>query len=180
MSIPDIKDSTQVYQGRVVAIAVDTLSADDGRHYTREVAVVPDSVAVVALDEQGRILLVQQYRHPMRRLVWEIPAGRMDVEGETPEQAALRELREEADVTANRIHQLTAFSNSVGWTTERTTVFLASDLCDVPEFERSNEEADIIKKWLPLSEALGLMENGMIDDAKTIIGILLAKEEAGR
>lgn len=97
----------------------------------------------------------------------------MDVDGERPEETALRELREETDLSAGSVEQLTLFLNSAGWTTERTYVFLAKELTDVPEFARENEEADIEKEWIPLEEAFQLVKAGKIDDAKTVIGILL-------
>ena len=101
----------------------------------------------------------------------------MDVKGEKPEETALRELREETDTRAAKIEFLTMFLNSAGWTTEKTYIYLARDLADAPEFERKNEEADIEKKWIPLAEATKLVETGEINDAKTVIGILLAKEK---
>ena len=109
----------------------------------------------------------------MGRPVWEIPAGRMDVDGEKPEETALRELREETDTTASSVELLTLFLNSAGWTTERTYVYLAKGLTNVPEFERENEEADIEKKWIFLDDAVELVRSGEIDDAKTVIGILM-------
>ena len=130
-------------------------------------------MAIVAVDDRNRVLLIRQYRHPMERPVWEIPAGRIDVEGEKPRETALRELKEETDTTADEIRQLTVFGNSVGWTTEKTYVFLAQGLRNVPEFDRQNEEADIEKKWIPLAEDVEMVKSGTIDDAKTIIGITL-------
>ena len=98
----------------------------------------------------------------------------MDVEGERREMTALRELREETDTEAASVEFLTVFLNSAGWTTEKTYIYLAEGLTDVSEFERQNEEADIEKKWIPLDKAVELVKTGQIDDAKTMIGILLA------
>ena len=176
MIIPKVLDSRTEYTGKIMSIRRDELTRGDGKTFIRETAVASDAVGIVALDEKGRILLIRQYRHPMGRPVWEIPAGRMDVDGEKPEETALRELREETDTTAASVELLTLFLNSAGWTTERTYVYLAKGLTNVPEFERENEEADIEKKWIPLEEAAELVKSGEIDDAKTVIGILLAKE----
>ncbi len=176
MAIPHIEASSRVYQGAVITVEVDTLSGADGTQFTREVAVVSDAVAVVAIDERGRILLIKQYRHPMKECIWELPAGKMDVEGEAPEQTALRELCEEADILAGCVKPLTTFVNSAGWATEKTHVFLASELEPVAEFERQHEEVDIEKAWIPLQEAVTLAKDGTLTDAKTIIGILLAGE----
>ena len=98
----------------------------------------------------------------------------MDVDGEKPEETALRELREETDTEASSIQLLTLFLNSAGWTTEKTYVYLAKGLKDVPEFKRENEEADIEKEWVSLDEAAERVKSGEIDDAKTVIGILMA------
>lgn len=176
MIIPEVKETTKKYEGKIITIRADRLTRGDGKLFTREVAVVSDSVAVVAVDEHKRVLLIRQYRHPMGRPVWEIPAGRMDVQGEIPAQTALRELREEADVVADYIDPLTTFGSSVGFTSEKISVFIAYGLKNVSEFERQNEEADIEKKWVPFAEALEQVKKGIIDDSKTIIGIMLAKE----
>ena len=173
MIIPKILESQLVYTGKITSIRRDELTRGDGKTFVRETAVASDAVGIVAMDDKGRILLIRQYRHPMGRPVWEIPAGRMDVEGEKPEETALRELREEADTEASSVELLTLFLNSAGWTTEKTYVYLAKDLMDVPEFQRENEEADIEKKWLSLNEAAELVKSGEIDDAKTVIGILM-------
>ena len=175
MNIPEIIESEVAFSGKLITIDRETLSSKGKPAFIREVATTTDSVAVVALDEQQRILLISQYRHPMRGVVWEIPAGRIDVEGEAPEQTALRELREETDIVARSIKPLTIFANSVGWTTEKTHVFLASNLEDAPAFERHDEEADIKKQWVYLTEAQKMVEKGEIFDAKTVIGILMAK-----
>ena len=173
MIIPEVLESEEVYKGKIITIKRDTLTRGDGKNFVRETAVSSDAVAVVAIDEQGRILLIRQYRHPMGRPVWEIPAGKMDVDGEQPEETAIRELQEETDTTAESVELLTLFLNSAGWTNEKTYVYLAKGLRDVPEFQRENEEADIEKKWIFLDDAVELVRSGEIDDAKTVIGILM-------
>lgn len=176
MIIPEVLESEEVYKGRIITIKRDTLTRGDGKNFVRETAVSSDAVAVVAIDEQGRILLIRQYRHPMGRPVWEIPAGKMDVDGEQPEETAIRELQEETDTTAESVELLTLFLNSAGWTNEKTYVYLAKGLRNVPEFQRENEEADIEKKWVSLEDAYEMVRTGELDDAKTVIGILLAKD----
>ena len=173
MIIPKVLDSRTEYTGKTMSIRRDELTRGDGKTFIGETAVASDAVGIVAMDDKGRILLIRQYRHPMGRPVWEIPAGRMDVDGEKPEETALRELREETDTTAASVELLTLFLNSAGWTTERTYVYLAKGLTNVPEFERENEEADIEKKWIFLDDAVELVRSGEIDDAKTVIGILM-------
>ena len=176
MIIPKVLESEEVYKGKIITIKRDTLTRGDGKNFVRETAVSSDAVAVVAIDEQGRILLIRQYRHPMGRPVWEIPAGKMDVDGEQPEETAIRELQEETDTTAESVELLTLFLNSAGWTNEKTYVYLSKGLRNVPEFQRENEEADIEKKWVSLEDAYEMVITGELDDAKTVIGILLAKD----
>lgn len=176
MIIPEVLESEEVYKGKIITIKRDTLTRGDGKNFVRETAVSSDAVAVVAIDEQGRILLIRQYRHPMGRPVWEIPAGKMDVDGEQPEETAIRELQEETDTTAESVELLTLFLNSAGWTNEKTYVYLAKGLRNVPEFQRENEEADIEKKWVSLEDAYEMVITGELDDAKTVIGILLTKD----
>ncbi|MCL2529242.1 MAG: NUDIX hydrolase [Coriobacteriia bacterium] len=174
MIIPRIESSSRPFQGLLINVEVDTLSRGDGKTFIREVARVTDVVAIAAIDDEGRILLIKQYRHSMRGPVWEIPAGRLDVAGETPAEAAARELREEADVLAESLEPLSVFGNSVGWTTETTHLFCARGLTATTPFERLCEEADIEKAWVSLPEARAMIQNGTIADAKTIIGILLS------
>lgn len=177
MIIPEVLNSEEVYKGKIISIRRDTLTRGDGKNFIRETAVSSDAVAVVAMDEQGRILLIRQYRHPMGCPIWEIPAGKMDVDGEQPEETAVRELQEETDTTAESVELLTMFLNSAGWTNEKTYVYLAKGLKDVPEFQRENEEADIEKKWISLDEAYDLVRKGELSDAKTVIGILLTRDQ---
>ena len=176
MNIPKVLSSEEVYKGKIISIRKDTLTRGDGKNFIRETAVSSDAVAVVAMDEQRRILMIRQYRHPMGQPVWEIPAGKMDICGEKPEETAIRELQEETDTTAEDITLLTIFYNSAGWTNEKTYVYLTKNLKEVPEFKRENEEADIEKKWIALDDAYELVRTGELADAKTVIGILLAFE----
>ena len=175
MIIPEIRTTSQPYKGALITIQVDTLSRDDGEPFVREIAVVTDVVAIAAIDEQDRILLIKQYRHAMRGPVWEIPAGRMDVLNELPIDAAERELREETDLIAGHMELMTVFGNSVGWTSETTYLYSARGLEHTSAFERLNEEVDIEKAWVPLSEARAMIQDGTIADAKTIIGILMVR-----
>lgn len=176
MIIPEVLKSEEVYKGKIISIRRDTLTRGDGKKFIRETAVSSDAVAIAAIDDQKRILLIYQYRHPMGCPIWEIPAGKMDIDGEKPEATAIRELQEETDTTADSVELLTVFMNSAGWTNEKTYVYLARGLKNVPEFQRENEEADIEKKWIPLDEAYNMVRTGKINDAKTVIGILLAKD----
>ena len=123
--IPKVLESQTVYEGKIFSIKRDKLTRDGRDTFVRETVVSDDAVGIVAVDGQGRILLIRQYRHPVGQPVWEIPAGKMDVKGEKPEETALRELREETDTRAAKIEFLTMFLNSAGWTTEKTYIYLA-------------------------------------------------------
>ena len=132
MNIPKVLNSEEVYKGKIISIRKDTLTRGDGKSFVRETAVSSDAVAVVAMDDQSRILLIRQYRHPMGQPIWEIPAGKMDVRGEQPEETAIRELQEETDTIAESVRMLTIFYNSAGWTNQKTYVYLAKNLKEVP------------------------------------------------
>lgn len=102
MIIPKILETSYPYKGKIVTIRKDKLTRDGEKTFVRETAAVADSVAIVAVDDRNRVLLIRQYRHPVGEPVWEIPAGRMDIEDEKPEQTALRELQEETDTSAEK------------------------------------------------------------------------------
>lgn len=175
--------SRSPYKGAKVAVRVDTLTTPDDSTADREVVVVDDAVAVVAMDDQWRVCLLGQYRHPFGERVLELPAGKLDVAGEAALQAAKRELEEEAELRSEAWTELTCFLNSAGWTTERTHVFLAERVFagtdPTSEFIAIGEEADLEVSMVPLAECLRMIEVREIVDAKTIIGVLMAARRLG-
>jgi 8-oxo-dGTP pyrophosphatase MutT (NUDIX family) len=150
----------------------------DGALVGREVIEHPGAVAVLALDEADRVLLIRQYRHPAAAQLWEIPAGLRDVAGEPLVDTARRELLEEAGCRADDWRVLTDSLNSPGISTERLRVFLARELTVVPEAEREyvpeHEEAYLTVAWVPLDEAVGHALSGDIHNGVAILGILSA------
>jgi 8-oxo-dGTP pyrophosphatase MutT (NUDIX family) len=149
--------------------AVDVVRREFVRH--------PGAVAVVALDDDDRVLLLSQYRHPVRRELWEAPAGLLDVAGEDARDAAARELAEEADLTAGRWDVLVDYFTSPGASDEAIRVFLARDLSDVPHgerFEREDEERDMVVESLPLDEAVTLVLSGALHNPSAVAGVLAA------
>jgi 8-oxo-dGDP phosphatase len=137
----------------------------------------PGAVAIIALDAQERVLLLRQYRHPVRSELWEPPAGLRDVEGEAPVLAAARELAEEADLRAGRWHLLTEFFTTPGGSNERIAVYLARDLSPVPEderFTREDEEAGMVPIWVPLDDAVDAVLTGRLLSPSATVGILAA------
>lgn len=146
--------------------------------FTREVVEHADAVAVVALDDAGRVALVRQHRQPLGRELLEIPAGTLDVEGEPPEAAAHRELAEEVGLATDRLVPLGAIWNSAGWSDERTTLYLAPSTRPAPRpdgFTAEDEEAVMGLEWWPLDELVAAVLRGDIEDAKTVVGVLRAR-----
>jgi 8-oxo-dGTP pyrophosphatase MutT (NUDIX family) len=163
---PDITDvagswpvaaSTELARGAMVALRKDMVRMPDGEVVGRDVLEHPGAVAVLALDTEERVLMIRQYRHPVGRLLWEIPAGLRDVAGEPLLATAERELLEEAGYRAAQWWVLADSYSSPGISTERIRIFLARGLVGVPESERSyvpeHEEAHLELAWVPLDQA---------------------------
>ncbi|GAA2847545.1 NUDIX hydrolase [Streptosporangium fragile] len=170
--------SAEHFRGRVITAVTDAVVMRDGEVVNRDYVRHPGSVAVVALDDRGRVLMIRQYRHPVRRLLWELPAGLRDVEDEPLHVGAARELAEEAGYRAATWHTLVDAFTSPGMTDERTRIFLARDLEPIPEgeldFVHRHEEADMPVAWIPLSEAVRRAMAGMIHNSQAVAGILAA------
>lgn len=169
--------STPVFQGRVISLRTDELRMSDGSVSRREIVEHPGAVAVVALDENDDIVLVHQYRHPVRRYLYELPAGLLDVDGESAPDGASRELFEEASLRAERWWTLVDLYTSPGMTDEAIRIFLARGLSDVPEGERftpEHEEITMTVSRVPLDEAARQVLNGELTNAAACVGILAA------
>jgi 8-oxo-dGTP pyrophosphatase MutT (NUDIX family) len=173
-----VASSSITGDGSLVRLRRDMVRMPDGELVARDVLEHPGAVAVVALDSAERVLLIRQYRHPVGRLLWEIPAGLRDVAGEPLHVTAQRELVEEAGYRAARWHVLTDTFSTPGISTERLRIFLARDLAEVPETERSyvreHEEAHLSVAWLPLPEAVARFLAGELHNGVTGMGILAA------
>ncbi len=167
--------SQHAYRG-FSSVRIDTIAGPHGE-FTREVVEHPDAVAVVALDGSGRVALVRQYRHPLAATLLELPAGTLDVAGESPEAAAHRELAEEVGLAADELVPLGAIWNSAGWSDERTHLYLAPSTRAIerpPGFVAEDEEAVMVVEWHELDELVEAARAGTIEDAKTVIGVLRA------
>ena len=165
-----VVSSAEPFRGRLVTVRTDEVRMPDNVVAERDVVIHPGAVAVLALDDAGQVLLIRQYRHPVSRLLWEIPAGLRDVSGEPPWATARRELLEEAGYRARDWRVLVDYYSSPGFSTERLRIFLARDLEFVPEAERDfvpeDEETELVSAWLPLEEAVrkvlaGELHNGV-------------------
>lgn len=172
----DVIESTVTHEGVMSTLRVDKVAMPSGRVAPREVAQRPDAVAVVPLTTDGDVIMLRQYRHPVGRYELEIPAGLLDVEGESEAEAAQRELVEEIGMTAGTLERLTRFWNSAGWTDEATTVFVGRDLRPAApddDFVPEGEEADMEVLRVSLADAVARARSGAVTDAKTVIGLLL-------
>jgi ADP-ribose pyrophosphatase len=148
----------------------------------REFVRHPGAVAVIALDDEDQVLLLSQYRHPVRRELWEPPAGLLDVAGEDARDAAARELAEEADLTAARWDVLADYFTSPGASDEAIRMFLARDLAPVPDsdrYTREDEERDMVAEWVPLDEAVTLVLSGALHNPSAVVGVLAAAAARG-
>jgi len=163
-----------VHHGAVVSFYERTFSAPDGSVVVRDVVVHPGAVSVVPVDDEGRIILVRQYRAAIEAEMWEIPAGKLDIDGEDLEVAARRELAEEVGVTAGSLVRLVSFHNSPGFCDELQHTYLATELTHVGNDLQGVEEEHMTTGRWTFDDALTAIADGTITDAKTIIGIQLA------
>jgi len=175
---PEIIRSDVVFDGRVWDIRRDSFLLE-GDHITREYMDHTGAVAVLALDERDRVLLIKQYRHPVRMRDWELPAGLLDIHGESPLLAAQRELAEEVDLVAETWDLLTEFMTSPGGSNEMLRVYLARGVSAAPEvFARTEEEAGIELRWVPLDDVVdGVLSR---DLQNSILAIAVLSAAAGR
>lgn len=165
----------RVYEGRIWDVVRDEVELAPGQRVERDYVAHPGAVAIVAVDAQERVVLVQQYRHPVRRELWEVPAGLLDVPGEDPLAAAQRELWEEADLRAEQWEHLIDYYTTPGGSDEKLQVFLARDLQEVPaaeRFERRDEEQHMEIRFIPVREALESVLSGGMMNPSTVVGIL--------
>jgi len=165
--------SKRIYQGRVLNLRVDTVQLPSGRITSREIVEHKGAVAVVALDEADNVLLVEQFRKPVEMRLLEIPAGTREI-GEEGTSCAHRELREETGYRAGKLEHLGSYYSSPGFLTEWMEVYLATDLAWEPLPSAPDEVMEVEK--ITLHEALELIRAGRICDAKSIIGLLLARD----
>jgi 8-oxo-dGTP pyrophosphatase MutT (NUDIX family) len=168
---------TQRYAGPIFTVNTDEVTMPGGRTAARDVVINKNAVGVVALDDLGRVALIRQYRHPLGRKLWELPAGLRDVDGEDLVLNAARELAEEADLRAARFDLLIDLHTSPGFSAETIRVFLARELSPVSEgerHERHDEEAEIEVLWCDLDEAVAMVLRGEITNAAAAGGLLAA------
>ncbi len=166
--------SELIYSGKVVSLFVDRVKMQDGKEVTREKITHPGAVAVVPKDRDGNIILIRQYRHAVDRILWEIPAGKIEP-NEDPEDCARREMMEETGWCPGCLKKVASFYTAPGFASEIIHLYIAEDLYR-KEADRDEDE-DIIVYSLSQGECMELIKTGQIEDAKTIIGLLLTAGE---
>jgi len=166
----------RVYAGKVLSLDLDEVEEPGGVRTTREVVRHAGSVAVLALQDDGAVLLVRQYRYPVDDLVWELPAGRLDP-GEAPEAAAQRELQEEVGQRARRLEKIAFFYTTPGFCDEAMHVFRGTSLEPAPA--QGDEDERIEVRAFPLSELEAMIGRGEIREGKTLVALLLELRRRG-
>jgi 8-oxo-dGTP pyrophosphatase MutT (NUDIX family) len=168
----DVTASERVYEGMVWDVRRDTVDYND-RDMVREYIDHTGAVAVYAEDDEGRVLVIQQYRHPVHLRDWELPAGLLDHEGEDHLTAAKRELAEEADVEADTWEPLVRYNTSSGGSNEFIQVYRARGVrATESAFEREAEEADIVIRWVPREELVAAVLDGRLQNSALIVATL--------
>lgn len=166
--------SETAHVGKILALRVDEVQMPGGNVARREVVEHFGAVAVVAVDDNDRIAMVYQYRHPVGRRLWELPAGLLDIPDEPAVQTAARELREEAGLAATHWAVLVDVISAAGFSDESVRIFLATGLSGVARPEVDDEEADMELHWVPLPEAVQRVYAGEIVNSLAVAGILAA------
>lgn len=162
------------FTGKKTSVRSEVVVMTDGTTAVRDYQVHPGSVAVLAFDAAGRVLVIRQYRHPVRQKLWEIPAGLLDVPGENPLHAAQRELYEEAHVKAEDWRVLSDVYPSPGGSDEAIRIFLARNIAEAEgeRFEVSEEEADMEIARVPLADLVRAVLAGDLHNNCLVVGVL--------
>ncbi|MBM3716689.1 MAG: NUDIX hydrolase [Actinobacteria bacterium] len=172
----EVVSTERVYEGAVWNVRSDTVRYGDGE-MTRQYVEHPGAAAVVAIDDEGRVVLVQQYRHPIKERDWEIPAGLLDVAGEPPLETAKRELTEEVDLAAERWQHLVSMHTTPGGNDEVVHLYLARGLSDATtDFKREHEESDMRVERVPLADVIDGVLAGHLRNGILAVGALAAAE----
>jgi len=166
--------SETVYVGKIFALRADEVAMPGGGSARREVVEHYGAVAIVALDGDGNLVLVYQYRHPIGRRLWELPAGLLDMGDEPPHLTAARELEEETGLAAEHWQPLIDVDSAPGFSDESVRIFLATGLTEIGRPDAHDEEADLVVKRVPLTDAVQMVFDGEIVNALAVAGILAA------
>jgi len=173
---PEFIDSKKIFEGRVFDVTVDTVR-EHGQTYVRDVVRHPGSAVILPVFADNTIALVKQYRHPAVKYLLELPAGTLN-DRERPEVGAARELEEELGLVAGRMEKLSEFFISPGFLSEKMWLYLATDLRETQQRLEEDEAIEIVR--VSIDRALQMITDNEIEDAKTIIGLLLAAPRLGK
>lgn len=172
-------DQSVVFEGRVWNVVTDTFDFG-GQKLARDYIKHPGAVAVICINEANEILMIRQYRRPVGKFLWELPAGLLDVVGEPEVEAAKRELAEEAGFAAGHIEHLVTFHPSPGGNSETITIFFAKDLVPIEyDFEKTGEEVDLQPTWIPINEAIASVMASEIKNSISMLAILTLARKIG-
>lgn len=164
--------SDKIYEGKILNLKVDTVELPDKKYSKREIVEHPGGVGIITITDDNSLVLVKQYRKAVEEFLWEIPAGKLEV-NEEPRETAIRELREETGYEAKKLTYITEFYTSPGYCNEKIHLFLAEDLIEV---ESSPDPGEFLeRKIIPLDDLSKMLDRGEIMDSKTMIGINIAK-----
>lgn len=175
MDTPEFIDSKKIFAGRVFDVTVDTVR-EHGQTYVRDVVHHPGSAVILPVFDDDTIALVRQYRHPAVKYLLELPAGTLN-DRERPEAGAARELEEELGLVAGRMEKLSEFFISPGFLSEKMWLYLATDLRETQQRLEADEAIEVVR--VSIDRALQMITDNEIEDAKTIIGLLLAAPRLG-
>ena len=168
MSEQKTLSSQQIYEGRTVKLRVDTVRLPGGRQTTREIVEHRDCVAIIAIDADNNVLLVNQFRKAVEKELLEIPAGGIDT-GEDPATAVRREMQEETGYLPQKVVRLGGFYSTPGYCTEYLYLYLATDLTPSQRYAEDTKSINLVR--IPIAEIPGLITSGRICDAKSIAGL---------
>lgn len=162
--------SEKIFDGKILSLRVDTVELPDKKYSKREIVEHEPAVSIVAADEENNILLVKQYRKPVEKIIYEVPAGMLEI-GESPREGAIRELKEETGYIAENVEYIIEFYTSPGFCTEKMYLFFAEGIKEGNQDPDEDEFIELVK--IPLKDALKMIEVGEIMDAKSIVAILM-------
>lgn len=158
-----------VFRGKMLKIRVDTVALPNGEIAQREIVEHPGAVAMIPVTDDGKVVLVRQFRYPINRVTLELPAGKLEW-GEEPEATAARELAEETGLQAGHLERLTEVVVTPGYSNEKIVIYKATGLTKIEALCEADEFIDIVE--MPLAEAIAMVKRGEILDAKTVVGLL--------
>lgn len=166
-------ESKSIYQGKIITVTLDEVVCPNGKQAKREIVRHPGGVAIVPIDENGNVYMIEQYRIPYDEIILEIPAGKLE-KGEDPDEAAVRELREETGLSAEKLVSLGNFYPTVGFCDENLRMYLATDL-KMGEDDPDEDEFVILRK-IHIDKLIEMIMNNRVKDGKTIAALFKARE----